>query len=115
MLGDGTQQKGYLHVDDLIDAMLFIRAHAHDRLNYFNIGADDNGVTVKFIAEAVIRRVAPAATISFGRGNRGWVGDVPKFQYSIDKLSNLGWRPRLGSVKAVEKAIEEIAEQEFGR
>jgi UDP-glucose 4-epimerase len=115
VLGDGTQQKGYLHVDDLIDAMLFIAVHARDRLNYYNIAADDAGVTVKFIAETVVARVAPGATITFGQSNRGWVGDVPKFTYSIEKLARLGWRPHLGSVQAIEKAVGEIAEQEFGR
>ncbi len=115
VLGDGTQQKGYMHVDDLIDAMLFIRMHAHDRLNYFNIAPDDAGATVKFIAEAVVRRAAPGATITFGQGNKGWVGDVPKFKYSTEKLSSLGWRPRLGSLQAIEKAVNEIAEQEYGR
>jgi len=115
VLGDGTQQKSYLHVDDLIDAMMYIRTHAHDRLNYFNIAADDDGVTVKFIAEAVVERVAPGATITFGQGDRGWVGDVPKFKYSIDKLSKLGWRPRLDSIRAIRKAVDEIAGQEYGR
>jgi UDP-glucose 4-epimerase len=115
VLGDGTQQKSYLHVDELIDAMLFIRENARERLNYFNIGADDEGVTVKFIAESVVLRVAPGATIRFGHGNKGWVGDVPKFTYSIAKLSTLGWRPTLGSVQAVRRAVDEISEQEFGR
>jgi UDP-glucose 4-epimerase len=115
VLGDGTQQKSYLHVDDLIDALLFIRSNALDRLNYFNVAGDDDGVTVKFIAEAVVSRVAPGATITFGRGNKGWVGDVPKFKYSTRKLSSLGWRPRLSSVQAIEKAVKEIAGQEFGR
>jgi UDP-glucose 4-epimerase len=115
VLGDGTQQKSYLHVDDLIDAMLFISSHAHEKLNYFNIAADDDGVTVRFIAEAVVARVAPGATITFGQGNKGWVGDVPKFTYAVGKLSKLGWRPRLGSVRAIEKAVNEIAEQEYGQ
>jgi UDP-glucose 4-epimerase len=115
VLGDGTQQKGYLHVDDLIDALLFIRNKAHEKLNYFNVAGDDDGVTVKFIAETVVSRVAPGATITFGQGNKGWVGDVPKFKYSTLKLSSLGWRPRLNSVQAIEKAVKEIAAQEFGR
>jgi UDP-glucose 4-epimerase len=114
VLGDGTQQKSYLHVDELIDAMLFISSHARDRLNYFNIGSDDDGVSVKFIAEAVFKRIAPGAAILYGNGNKGWTGDVPQFRYSIDKLSALGWRPRLGSVRAVQKAIDEIANQECG-
>ncbi len=115
VLGDGTQNKSYLHVKELIDAMLFIRTHSHDRLNYFNIGADDRGVTVRFIAETVVNRVAPGATITFGQGNKGWVGDVPKFTYSIEKLAKLGWRPQLSSMQAMRKAVDEIAEQEFGQ
>jgi UDP-glucose 4-epimerase len=115
VLGDGTQQKSYLHVDELVDAMLFIRKHAGDKLNYFNIGADDKGVTVRFIAETVVARVAPEARIAFGQGNKGWVGDVPKFTYSIAKLSNLGWRPALGSPEAIRKAVNQIAEQESGK
>ena len=115
VLGDGTQQKSYLHVDELVDAMLFIRKHAGDKLNYHNIGADDEGVTVRFIAEKVVERVAPDARITFGQGNKGWVGDVPKFRYSIAKLSKLGWRPRLGSAPAVCKAIDQVAKQESSR
>jgi UDP-glucose 4-epimerase len=115
VLGDGTQQKSYLHVEELIDAMLYVRQHACDKLNYFNIGANDDGVTVKFIAEAVLEQVAPGATISYGQGNKGWVGDVPKFRYSIDKLSNLGWQPHLGSAQAIRKAVTQIAQQECGQ
>jgi len=115
VLGDGTQQKSYLHVEELIDAMLLIRERARARLNYFNIGADDDGVTVKYIAEAVVERCSPGATIVFGHGNRGWVGDVPRFKYSIEKLSALGWRPTLGSAAAIQRAVAEIADQEFAR
>jgi hypothetical protein len=40
---------------------------------------------------------------------------VPKFSYSIGKLSKLGWRPTLGSAQAIGQAVDEIAKQEFGR
>ena len=112
VLGDGTQRKSYLHVAELVDAMLFIREHARDKLNYFNIGADDPGVTVRFIAENVVATVAPKAHITFGLGNKGWVGDVPKFSYSIAKLAALGWRPRLASAEAIDEAVSQVAEQE---
>lgn len=67
---------------------------------------------MRWIAEQVVKRVAPAATIRFGAGNRGWVGDVPKFHYSTDKIQALGWKPGLGSELAVLRAIDEIARQE---
>jgi UDP-glucose 4-epimerase len=111
VLGDGSQQKCYLHVDDLIDAMLFIRERAQDRVNCFNIGADDDGVTVRFIAEETVAVVSPGARLAFGQGNRGWIGDVPRFELSVEKLHALGWRPRAGSVEAVRRAIRQVAEQ----
>lgn len=113
VLGDGTQRKVYLHVDDLVSAMLHIRKHATERYNVFNIGPADEGVTVREIAEAVRERVAPGAAIRYGAGNKGWVGDVPRFRYATEKLAALGWRPRMGSKDAVRKAVEEIAEQEM--
>lgn len=111
VLGDGSQRKSYLHVDDLVNAMLFIRANARDKLAYFNIAAADEGVTVRFIAEQVVDTVSPGASIHYGRGNKGWVGDVPQFAYSVAKLEALGWRPRLDSAEAVRTAVKQIAAQ----
>ncbi len=111
VLGDGTQQKPYLHVSELVDAMNFIVQNADDRLNHFNIGVDDEGATVDYIAKAVLLRAAPEKTIHYTGGSRGWVGDVPRFRYSIEKLANLGWKPRLGSHDAVAMAIEEIHDE----
>ena len=108
VLGDGTQQKPYLHVSELVEAMLWICERAQDPLNWFNIGPPDEGTTVKEIAEAVQKQAAPATPIRFTGGNKGWVGDVPKFRYSIEKLRRLGWSPQLTSRQAVERAVQEI-------
>ncbi len=112
VLGDGTQQKAYLHVSDLVDAMLYIRKIEHlDKMYPINIGPMDDGVTVHFIANSVVERVSPSAVIHWGAGNKGWIGDVPKFNYSTAKLQALGWKPVLGSEAAVLRAIEEIYRQ----
>jgi len=108
VLGDGLQEKPYCHVSDLIDAMLFVVGKAHDRLNYFNIGTADSTTTVRYIAEAVVRRMSPGAQIRYTGGKRGWVGDVPKFNYSVEKLKTLGWSPSFTSNEAVDRAVEEI-------
>jgi UDP-glucose 4-epimerase len=39
VLGDGTQQKAYLHVDDLLEGMLQIRRHAAEKVAVYNLGA----------------------------------------------------------------------------
>lgn len=112
VLGNGTQQKGYLHVEELVDAMLFIREKASEKVALFNIGAGDEGVTVRFIAEETVRACTPGANITYGEGNKGWVGDVPRFVYSVAKLQALGWKPTLGSAEAVRKAVRQIVDQE---
>lgn len=112
VLGDGSQRKPYLHVDELVSAMLFIADNARQRLNLFNIGPRDEGVTVRFIAETVRDRVSPDAALQFGDGNKGWVGDVPRFSYAIHRLAKLGWQPSLDSAGAIRRAVDEIAQQE---
>jgi UDP-glucose 4-epimerase len=112
VLGDGSQQKAYLHVEELIDAMLTIYTKATEKVAFYNIGAGDDGVKVQFIAEEMVRQFNSSASISYGEGNKGWVGDVPRFIYSIDKLKSLGWAPKLGSVGAVRKSIREVIAQE---
>jgi UDP-glucose 4-epimerase len=115
VLGDGTQQKVYLHCDDLLNAMLFIRANATGRYNVFNIASGDDGITVREIAEAVRDRTNPASEIYYGKGNKGWVGDVPRFRYQIGRLAQLGFEPSMGSAQAVRKAVDEIVRQETSK
>ena len=114
VLGDGCQNKPYLHVSELIDAMIFISQHAANSLNYFNIGTDGSSTTVKYIAEAVVREAAPRAKIRYTGGPKGWPGDVPMFNYSIEKLRRLGWVPRLTSNEAVDRAVKEIVKETSG-
>lgn len=115
VLGDGTQQKPYLHVSELVEAMLLICEKAQDPLNWFNIGPPDEGATVRQIAEAVRQEAAPSKPIRFTGGNRGWVGDVPRFRYSIEKLKDLGWSPQRTSEEAVKEAVTEINREFEGR
>jgi len=112
VLGNGKQQKTYLHVSELVEAMLFIKNNTSTGLSYFNIGAMDDGISVKQIAEEVVKVVSPNAKINFQKSDRGWVGDVPRFYYSVDKLNNLGWSPKMSSMDAIKLAVQEIAIQE---
>jgi UDP-glucose 4-epimerase len=112
VLGNGKQQKTYLHVSELVEAMMFINNNTGKGLNYYNIGAMDDGICVKQIAEETVKLVSPGATIKYQNSDRGWVGDVPRFYYSVDKLKNLGWSPMMTSMEAVKRAVGEIALQE---
>ncbi|MCL9999824.1 MAG: NAD-dependent epimerase/dehydratase family protein [Erythrobacter sp.] len=113
VLGNGTQQKPYLHVAELIEAMLFIvdaTAETPGR-HLYNIGPEDSGVSVADIAAAVIERAGGLARIAYTGGDRGWVGDVPRFAYSTQKLADLGWSPKLSSHDAMLRAVAECCQE----
>jgi UDP-glucose 4-epimerase len=107
VLGDGSQAKPYLHVQNLVQAMLFIEANAPGRVNIHNIGPED-AVTVKEMAEETVAQAAPGAKIAYGKEARGWVGDVPRFRYDTGKLRKLGWEEQLSSAEALRRAVREI-------
>ena len=110
VLGDGSQAKPYLHVQNLVQAMLFIDANAQGRLNIYNIGPED-AVTVREMAEATVAQAAPRATIAYGKGPRGWVGDVSRFRYNMGKLRKLGWKEQMSSGEALRRAVQEIVDE----
>src|SRR6185295_11043832 len=56
VLGDGSQEKPYFHVADLVEAMMFIVDKAAERLNFFNIGTAETVSSVRYMAEAVVKR-----------------------------------------------------------
>lgn len=111
VLGNGTQRKPYLHVEELVAAMLHVVSQMGDRWNCCNIGPDGSETTVARIAEAVVRRVAPGARIRYGATAQGWPGDVPQFRYSVERLRGLGWVARLASDEAVARAVDEVARE----
>tara|TARA_Y100000589_G_scaffold324411_1_gene360566 strand:+ start:290 stop:1267 length:978 start_codon:yes stop_codon:yes gene_type:complete len=113
VLGDGNQSKSYLHVSDLIDAMIHISADRFNNIEnpIYNLGQKDNPVSVKWIAEETIKNISPQASIIYGNEDRGWIGDVPKFNYDISKAYKTGWRPKLNSKNAIKQAIHEIKAQ----
>lgn len=107
VLGDGTQAKPYLYVKDLVEAILFVCDNTNDKINCFNLGVEGQ-TSVSKIAKMVISSMKLNAKIRYTGGDRGWVGDVPKFAYNLDKIHALGWKAHHSSDEAVQKAIDAI-------
>jgi len=108
VLGDGTQQKPYLHVTDLVRAMLLIRDRAPGPIAYYNVGDGKTSTSVAEIARLVVARISPKAEIAYTGGSRGWAGDVPRFQYDTTKIETLGWHPTMSSTEAITRAVDEL-------
>ena len=111
VLGDGRQCKPYLHVSELVEAMLHLWSTQTERRVLVNIGPEDDGATVKVIAEAVVEAAGGGTPLRYTGGDRGWLGDVPRVRYTVDRLKTSGWAPELSSEDAVRRAAGEVARE----
>jgi UDP-glucose 4-epimerase len=107
ILGDGTQSKSYIHVEDILNAVFTADAQSSSRYEVFNVATADY-ITVREIADLAVEvcGVDPArVTYDFTGGDRGWKGDVPVVRFDCRKLEALGWQNRRTSAEAVRDAM----------
>lgn len=106
ILGDGNQEKDFIHIDDCIEAMLFALTNSNDIVNVFNLGTGST-TSVKKIAKMVIEELQlDNVVIKFTGGKSGWPGDAPLVHYDISKIEKIGWKPKFLSDMAVRLAIQ---------
>lgn len=110
ILGDGRQEKSYMHVEQCIDAMTHVVEHATDDCNIVNLGTKTT-TSVNTIADIVAEELDVDPTYEYTGGDRGWTGDVPKMRLSIEKLSALGWNPGETSDQAVRRATQQLIDE----
>lgn len=105
ILGDGKQSKEYLYVQDCVDGMIIGHQNTSDAVNIFNLGMDQQ-TTVDQVADLVTETMKLRnVRRSYTGGPRGWIGDNPIVQLSLDRIKRIGWRPRLSSTEAIIRTI----------
>jgi UDP-glucose 4-epimerase len=110
ILGDGSQSKSYVYVDDVIDAMLVASA-TDEPYGAFNVATGDYA-TVTEIADLAVEVVgldAASVRYEYTGGDRGWKGDVPVVRLSIERMRALGWSPTRTSREALRESMSALA------
>ena len=113
ILGDGTQSKSYIHISDVVRAVLLVNDRAMTPFAVFNVATGDYA-TVREIADISVEALGlepSAVAYHFSGGSRGWKGDVPVVRLNTDRIKSLGWRCRLGTHDALRRAGGELVEQ----
>jgi UDP-glucose 4-epimerase len=106
ILGDGRQSKSYIHVSDVVSAILTVTDQGWEGYDVFNAGTGEH-VTVTEIADLAVRRMGIAGVrYEYTGGARGWAGDVPVVRFRSDKLASLGWRCKYSSLAALAASID---------
>ena len=111
VLGDGNQKKSYLLVEECVDGMIFGFKNAKDKLNYFNLGSEDQ-LEVKRIVELLVEETGlKNVEVQYTGGESGWAGDVPEFLLSTKKMADLGWKPEHNSEQAIRESARIVVRE----
>jgi UDP-glucose 4-epimerase len=110
ILGDGNQSKSYIHVTDVVAAVLHAHLNSPKPFEVFNVATGDY-ITVREIADLALEVLdlkAGHVRYEFSGGNRGWKGDVPVVRFKTDKIRQLGWRCKYTTREALRKSLLEM-------
>ncbi|HEX4579450.1 MAG TPA: NAD-dependent epimerase/dehydratase family protein [Candidatus Dormibacteraeota bacterium] len=106
ILGDGTQSKSYVDVEDVVSAVLLGAADQSQPFRAYNVGTGDY-ITVTEIARLAVDVVGAAAATEFeySGGSRGWKGDVPIVRMDTSRIRSLGWSNARTSRQALDESM----------
>ena len=107
ILGDGTQSKSYIHVRDVVNAVLLAARSSNGGFAGYNVATGDY-ITVTEIAELAAECVGlnrDQVEFEYTGGNRGWKGDIPIVRLNTDRMRRLGWTCGSGSREALRDSM----------
>jgi UDP-glucose 4-epimerase len=113
ILGDGSQRKSYIHVEDVLAAVNTVAAATGPCYDVFNVATEDY-ITVREIADLAVQisGLEPGdVRYEFTGGDRGWKGDVPVVRFDCTKIKALGWHCDRNSAQAVGDAMAAMREE----
>jgi UDP-glucose 4-epimerase len=105
VLGNGKQRKSYLYIQDCLDAILLAVRKGSDRVNIYNLGTDEYCEVIESISW-ISARLGLSPRLSYGGGERGWIGDNPFIFLDCRRIRGLGWMPKLSIREGVLRTVD---------
>jgi UDP-glucose 4-epimerase len=117
VLGDGTQRKSYLHVQDCLGAMLHVMhlgtaRQAKHRVETYNLGADEYCRVTDSIGW-ICGHLGLKPRLEFTGGDRGWVGDNPFIFLDTKKIRATGWKPALSIQQGIVRTLAWLQQNQW--
>jgi UDP-glucose 4-epimerase len=113
ILGDGSQSKSYIHVEDVLNAVLLAHKTVAKPYEVFNVATGDY-ITVTEIAKLAVENagLAPGRVrFDYTGGGRGWKGDIPVVRLNTDRIKSLGWKCSRTSRQALCVSMRALLEE----
>jgi len=110
ILGDGKQSKSYIHVQDVVAAVLLANQKTSLPFRAYNVATGDY-ITVREIAELACECVGldPGKVgFEYAGGDRGWKGDVAVVRLNTERIRTLGWVCKRMSREALRESMNAL-------
>lgn len=113
ILGDGKQSKSYIHVYDVVAAVLCANIREAAAFRAFNVATGDY-ITVTEIADLTVEVLGlkRAPQYRYTGGDRGWKGDVPVVRLNTDRIKSMGWICERNCRQALRQSLLSLAGDE---
>ncbi len=114
VLGDGRQEKSYLHVGDCVSAIL-TAAERHCKepgAHIYNLGTQET-VCVDESVGIITARLGLSPAIEYSGGRRGWTGDSPLILLDTARMRGLGWRPKLTIEEGIVRTLDWLQANDY--
>jgi UDP-glucose 4-epimerase len=118
ILGDGRQSKSYIYVDDVVNAVLMMRATREQIFESFNVATGDyiTVTEIALLALQVLGLTEDTTDLRYSGGDRGWKGDVPIVRLSTERIRARGWTCRHTCEEALVRSMRAmVTDDELGR
>jgi UDP-glucose 4-epimerase len=105
ILGDGSQTKSYLDVEDGVAGIFAAIERSSATTNVFNLGHDEC-MNVKELAAIVVEELGlQDVRFRFTGGPRGWLGDSPVVRLDTTAIKQLGWMAKFPIETGVRRTV----------
>lgn len=105
ILGDGKQDKSYLHVSDCVGAFLATWKNQKAQYDVFNVGSKEKH-NVDELARTMCKVLGLNPKFTYTGTPHGWIGDMKLMLLDTKKIETLGWRPKTGFEEGVKRYID---------
>ena len=105
VLGNGHQKKSYLHVSDCVRAINIALENANKSVNIINLGVDGY-CEVRDSIGWILDEMNIDPLITFGKEDKGWIGDNPLIHLDITKMRSYGWEPKFSIEDSVRDTVK---------
>ena len=117
VLGDGSQRKSYLYVQDCVSAILHVMnldtaKNVKHGVAIYNLGNDEY-VRVNDSIGFICGALGLKPKLEYTGGNQGWVGDNPFIFLNTKKIQGTGWKTSLTIEQGIKRTLEWLQQNQW--